>query len=63
MFCGAWATDFLNPGQIPVMDFDAPLFTLAKFIQWNWPDTNGEDKFVAMFGGIHIEMAMWKTLW
>ena len=56
-----WATEFLNPGQIPVMAFDAPLFALAKFIQWNWPDTHGEDKFIAMFGGLHIEMAMWKT--
>ena len=55
------ATDFLNPGQIPVMAFDVPLFALAKFIQWNWPDTHGEDKFVAMFGGLHIVMAMWKT--
>ena len=56
-----WATEYLNPGQIPVMTFDAPLFALAKFIQWKWPDTHGEDKFVAMLGGLHIEMAMWKT--
>ena len=38
-----WATEFLNPGQIPVMAFDAPLFA-AKFIQWKWPDTHGESK-------------------
>jgi len=55
------ATEFLNPGQIPVMTFDAPLFALAKFIQWNWPNTHGEDKFIVMFGGLHIEMALWKT--
>lgn len=29
--------------------------------QWNWPHTHGEDKYVVMFGGLHIEMAMWKT--
>jgi len=52
------ATEFLNPGQIPVMAFDAPLFALAKFVQWKWPETHGESEFVAMLGGLHIEMAM-----
>ncbi len=56
-----WATSFLNPGQIPVIAFDAPLYALAKFTQWNWPETHGEEKFIAMMGGLHIEMAMWKT--
>ena len=28
------ATEFLNPGQIPVVAFDAPLYALAKFTQW-----------------------------
>ena len=28
------ATQFLNPGQIPVTAFDAPLFALAKMVQW-----------------------------
>jgi len=55
------ATEFLNPGQIPVMEFDAPLFALAKFVQWKWPETHGENKFIAMFGGLHIEMAIWRT--
>ena len=57
-----WATEFLNPGQMPVIAFDEQPYTLAKFTQtqWNWPDTHGEDKFIAMFGGLHIEMAMWK---
>jgi len=40
------------------MTFDAPLFALAKLIQWKWPDTYGENKFVAIFGGLHIEMAI-----
>lgn len=38
-----WSTDFLNPGQIPVVALDAPLYALAKFTQWNWPDTHGEE--------------------
>uniref|UniRef100_H3ACQ8 Uncharacterized protein n=1 Tax=Latimeria chalumnae TaxID=7897 RepID=H3ACQ8_LATCH len=47
---------FLNPGQTPIIA-DQPLFTLAKQIQWHWPEWYGEDKFVIMFGGLHIEMA------
>ena len=35
-------TEFLNPGQIPVMAFDAPLFALAKFVQQNWPHAHGK---------------------
>ena len=27
------STQFLNPGQIPVIALDAPLYALAKFIQ------------------------------
>ena len=54
--------EFLNPGQIPVIAFDQPLFALAKTIQWNWPNTYGEEKFVIMMGGLHTEMAAWKTL-
>ena len=54
--------EFLNPGQIPVIAFDQPLFALAKTIQCNWPNTYGEEKFVIMMGGLPIEMAAWKTL-
>lgn len=56
------ATEFLNPGQIPVTAFDAPLYALAKQVQWKWPDTHGEDKYVVMLGGLHTEMAIWSTL-
>ena len=55
------ATQFLNPGQISIISLDAPLFALAKLVQWNWPQTHGEKDFVVMFGGLHIEMAIWKT--
>ena len=55
-------TDYLNPGQIPVMAVDQPLSALAKYAQWSWPQTLGEDKFVVMFGGLHIEMAIWDTI-
>ena len=52
----------LNPSQIPVIALDQPLFALAKMVQWKWPDTHGEDKYVVMFGGLHMEMALWNTL-
>lgn len=55
------STNFLNPGQIPVTVFDQPLFAIAKAIQWNYQETHGEDKIVVMFGGLHIEMALWNT--
>ena len=32
-----------SAGQIPVLTFDQPLFTLAKEIQWKWPDKYGEE--------------------
>ena len=46
------ATQFLNPGQISVVALDAPLFPIAKLVQWNWPQTHGEEDFVVMFGGL-----------
>ena len=55
-------TSFLNPGQVPVITLDQPLFAIAKAIQWKWPDNYGEDVFVVMFGGLHIEMASWSTI-
>lgn len=56
------ATNFLNPGQIPIITLDQPLFAIAKGIQWKWPENYGEDAFVVMFGGLHLEMACWCTI-
>jgi len=55
-------TDHLNPGQIPVIALDQPLYTLAKYIQWQFPETFGEQRYVVMFGGLHIEIALWNTI-
>ena len=52
---------FLNPGQTPVIAADQPLYALAKQIQWQWPEY-GEDRFVIMFGGLHIEMAALRSV-
>ncbi len=45
------ATAYLNPDQVPVITADQPLYTLAKQVQWQWPEVYGEPKFVIMFGG------------
>ena len=58
----AKAVEQLNPGQIPVIAMDQPLFTIGKQIQWNWPQRYGEDKFVLRFGGLHIKMAFRKLI-
>lgn len=55
------AVKHLNPGQVPVITADQPLFALAKQIQWTWSSTLGENHFVIMFGGLHIEMAILKV--
>ena len=56
------AVEILNPGQVPIITVDQPLYTVAKQIQWSWPATHGEDHFIVMFGGLHIEIAALKTL-
>ena len=53
---------FLNPGQVPVLTADQPLYSLAKQIQWTWPENYGESKYVIMFGGLHIEMTAFKMV-
>ena len=55
------AVQHINPGQTPVIACDQPLFAIAKEIQWKWPEIYGEDKFVILFGGLHIELAALKT--
>ena len=50
-----YLTNYLNPGQTPVMAFNQPLLALAKYVQWSWPQSLGEQCFVR---GIHIEMAI-----
>ena len=51
--------DYLNPGQVPVIAVDQPLYAIAKQIQWKWNNLYGETKFVIMFGGLHIEVTRW----
>ena len=52
----------VNPGQTPVITVDQPLYAKMKQIQWSMPSNYGEDKFVIMFGGFHIELTHFKVL-
>ena len=55
------AVDHLNPRRTSVIAFDQPLYVLAKEVQWNWPDRYSEDKFMVIFGGLHISgMLPWE---
>ena len=49
---------FLNLGQTPVLGADQPLYALWKQIQWSYPNTLRESKFVLVLGCLHIEMAL-----
>lgn len=52
----------LNPGQIPFATMDQPLYAVGKQLQWDFPETFGEDKFVLILGGLHTEMAIMKCI-
>ena len=54
--------NFLNPGQIPVVALDQPLYAITKKVQWTWPNEFGEDHFVVVLGGLHIEMAFMSVI-
>ena len=56
------AVQELNPSQVPVNTLDQPLYSIAKRIQWNWPEMYGENHFVIILGGLHIEMAGLKVI-
>ena len=54
------AMKMVNHNQVPVIAFDQPLYAFS--MQWIWPDTYGDEKFVIMFGGLHIELTALKAL-
>ena len=55
------AVQFLNPTQTAMLTGDQPLYALGKQIQWAYPEKYGLDRIVIFFGGLHIEMAAFKT--
>ena len=56
------SVEFLNPGQIPVLTCDQPLYALAKSIQWIWSENLSEKHIVILFGGLHIKLAALRTI-
>lgn len=52
------AIAFLNPGQIPVIEGDCPLYTQQKKCQWMYPNEVGESKMVCLIGFLHVEMTL-----
>ena len=42
------AVKHLNPNQTPVLMMDQPVSALAKEIQWPWPDSFSNNKYVIM---------------
>ena len=55
------AVDHIKNRQVPVIAFDQPFYTIAKQIHWKWPEIYGEEKFVIMIGGLHIEKVTLST--
>ena len=51
------ASTFVNPGQVPVIVADCPLYALQKKCQWIFADEVGESKIVCFLGLLHVEMA------
>ena len=51
-------TLYPSPHQISDIAGDCPIFAKAKYIQWTWPSTHGEEKIVIMFEGL----SMWNML-
>lgn len=45
-------TSFLNPGQVPVLTADQPLYAISKYVQWQWPTIYSETVYVTILGGI-----------
>ena len=55
-------TNKLNPGQIPVLTVDEPLYAICKQLQLQHPDSLGEDKIFIMLGQLHIEICIQNML-
>ncbi len=51
------AIDCINPGQIPVIVGDCPLYAQQKKCQWAYPNEVGESKMVFFMGFLHIVVA------
>lgn len=53
---------YLNPGQEPIITADQPIYALAKQVQWHWPEQYGEDNYLVMFRGLHVEITALRSI-
>ena len=54
-------TQYLNPGQIPVVETDQPLYQTAKKLQAKYPDEEfSENKLFLSLGSLHTEKMLWQ---
>lgn len=53
-------TNHLNPDQTSVMTADKPVFTIAKQLQWQYPERF--DQMFIMLGPLHIKMAFMSAI-
>ena len=50
------AIEFVNPGQVTVIEGDCPLYAQQKKCQWAYPNEVGKSKMVCFMKFLHIEM-------
>ncbi len=55
------AVRLLYPGQVPVIYSRSADICYCQ-IEWQWPKDYGENKFLLMFGGLHLEMTLERSL-
>ena len=55
-------TEHLNAGQVPVRHLISHYLHWPNACSGKWPEIYGEEIFLVMFGGLHIELALWKTI-
>ena len=48
------STEFINAGQTPVLGADQPLYAICIQLQWQFPESLGEDKFVMKLGTLYV---------
>ena len=48
------AIDTLNPGQVTVDTSDQTVYALSRRLQQMFPGSLGPEKYLPMFGGLHI---------
>ena len=54
-------TNYLNPGQIVVVETDCPLYQTGKKLQFKYPnEIFSEDKLFLSLGSLHIEKMLWQ---